>query len=163
LTLDPVDKLVCSIENDVIHIYDPRVLSTPENPLNHQFAGFAVPNTAELFLLSFRIRLNNEGFDEANARASGSTGGALPSGASNAKLVPETLRNIVARDLFLREAEQVHMVIVVLVPSFRVSSQRKVGTNQGKSSIEWSSEVRRHVSSGEFSTYAITPGRVAQV
>lgn len=115
--LDTNHHLACSIDGEVIHIYDPEVLAARENALNHTFRGFAVPNSAELFALALRIRLTHEAFQPADAEMhSGSTGGALPSDASSARLPPEVVRDISARDLFIREGRIVPMVMLVKVP-----------------------------------------------
>jgi hypothetical protein len=111
--IDTSGSLVCTVGDSVIHIYSPQVLGAEENPLNHIFHSFSVPSTAELFSLSFKIRLAREAFRPQSAEfSSGSTGGALPSNASNTALKPETVLNVSARDLFIREAQQAPMMLL---------------------------------------------------
>ncbi len=112
--LQPGTRLLCSLDDGVLHIYDAQVASARENPLNHVFAGFSIPHSAELFVMAFRARLNREGFRKrGDDVVSGSNGGAIGSDESPATLKEELLLNMAARDVFSREAKQVPMLLSV--------------------------------------------------
>lgn len=114
--LDPRSNIQCSIRNGIVHIYDPVALFSPVNAWNHQFKEFEVPEVAELFLLRFRSKAQSESFRlDDSELASGSDTGAISSYAEKYRLKHEFLVNIVARDLFFREASQIPMFFIVQI------------------------------------------------
>ena len=110
--IDPKGRLTCEIDTGFIHLFDNEGLEAKENPLNHTFAGFFVPQTARLFALAYKLRLRKEAFDGGAEYQAGSTGGGLSTDTSKAELTSEILTNITARAIFVKEAKQVNMVLV---------------------------------------------------
>ena len=124
---------VCVVEDHVVHIYDPSALQSKANALNYIFPAFSVPESADLFVISFRIHLSTEAFrPKEMGPVSGSDGGATPNDADNYKLTPERVTNMEARKLLLREAAAVPMVFVVEVHTCPMANRQEAWDKSNK-------------------------------
>ena len=107
----------CEVDNGVVHLYTQQTIRAPQNGLGHIFRWFDVPNNAGLFILAFRNRLYSEAFDPTRARQStGPAGGGMRPEDAKVLLRPEVIRNVSARELFLREATQEILSLSIGVP-----------------------------------------------
>lgn len=107
-------SLQCDADKKLIHIYDPSAVSAKTNALNYKFERFAVPEVADLFIIRLRVRLLTDAFRSKElGPSSGSDTGAISNDAATYRLTPETLKDMTARDILLREASELPMVFAV--------------------------------------------------
>lgn len=127
------DGVNCVVEDHVIHIFETAALQSNENALNYIFSDFSVPVVADSFVIRFRLRLLAEAFrSEDMGLVSGSDAGATPNDADKYKLVPESLKDIEARKLLLREAAAVPMLFVVEVHTDPVENKKAAWEQSNK-------------------------------
>ena len=107
----------CVLSDGVIHLYQPLAITAKRNALNHVFAKFTVPSSADLFLLELRNRLHREVFNPNPAESmSGPGGGAYRIDGERFPLKREDLISVAARDVFFHEARQQPMNLSIEVP-----------------------------------------------
>lgn len=106
--------LVWEEVGNVIHIYDPRVVSA-ESFLDHKFQLFRVPEGATQFSYLLVQRLGNEWITGPNASSfMGIAGSEIDSSYLDpGKCKPEEMSNVTARELLFREAGAARFVTIV--------------------------------------------------
>lgn len=99
---------------NVIHIYDPRIVSA-SSFLDHRFQWFRVPETATQFSYLLVQRLGNEWITDPNASGfMGIAGSEIDSSYLDpGKCKPEDLSNVTARELLYKEAAAARFVTIV--------------------------------------------------
>lgn len=104
--------------DNVIHIYDPRILAVPNNFLAYKFAWFKVPEGATQFRNTIVDRLGSEWYIEPNSPhiISPIGGGIQSSDLDPGKCIPEVLTEVTARDLLIKEAAPAHFVTIMIYP-----------------------------------------------
>lgn len=129
-------NIKCSIEDHVIHIYEPIALESRNNALNYVFSNFSVPEDADTFVFRFRIRLSTEAFRDKSKRLfSGSDAGATPNDADKYKLIPERITNIEARKLLLRVGAKVPLIFAVEIQPAAQKGQQSAWDQSSKKLI----------------------------
>jgi hypothetical protein len=104
-----------SCTGDTVRLFTPAVLKDATNPLNHKFAAFVVPADADGFVLMLKQQLKREGQLRTNPsgnRLNGGYSGFVGLDTSRHALRQETVENISARDLLLREASQANLIAI---------------------------------------------------
>ncbi|MFZ0661686.1 MAG: hypothetical protein WAM66_03260 [Acidobacteriaceae bacterium] len=104
-----------------IHIYDPRILSTPHNFLGYTFAWFKVPDGATQFRNTIVERLGNEWYIEPHSPhvISPIGGGIQSSYLDPGKCIPEVLTDVTARELLIKEAAPARYVTIMIYPDVK--------------------------------------------
>lgn len=107
----------CAVDNGVVHLYAQQTIWAPQNGLGHIFRWFDVPDNVGSFILTFRNRLYSEAFDPSRGgQPMGPGGGGMRPEDAKVPLRPEVIRNVSARELFLREATQDTLSLSIGVP-----------------------------------------------
>lgn len=104
----------CSVENGVIHIYQPSALSSRRNALNYTLPQFDMPSTAEAFVTKLRTHLK-DAFQPAGTAFNGSDAGATSNEAHLHPLKSERLVDVQTRKLLFNAASQAPIIYVAEV------------------------------------------------
>ena len=108
----------CFSVDKVIHIVASKVAKLDGNLLNYKFRYFEIPSDVDLFRISLRSRLDDEGFavvgGDRKLIKPGS--GYVAADASSFPLQAEELHEITARDLILKVATQQIITCVIEFP-----------------------------------------------
>lgn len=113
------------------YVFDSALVHDKHNLLNHEFPSFNVPRDADMFLAILISRVHN---DATKKPGDPSIGGFVlsfpPNAALKDKLQEETLKNISARNLLLKEAASLSFWVVVSYPYPPLKKQTKESANQ---------------------------------